>query len=96
MVIQRNSILLLIIIFASSISTCRSNVIDDNLFKQVYDNILEQEFAHDFQAYLSYLSKNIESNNNIDKVDKNGIKVINVLSFGAKGDGKTYDNIVSI
>ncbi|XP_015089361.1 polygalacturonase-2 [Solanum pennellii] len=93
MAIQRNSILLLIIIFVSSISTCRSNVIDDNLFKQVYNNILEQEFAHDFQAYLSYLSKNIESNNNIEKVDKNGIKVINVLSFGAKGDGKTYDNI---
>ncbi|XP_049402310.1 polygalacturonase-2-like [Solanum stenotomum] len=98
MVIQRNNILLLIIIFVLSISTCRSNFIDDDLFKQVNNNILEQEFAHDFQAYLSYLSTNIDSKNNIhdfnniEKVDKNGIKVIDVCSFGAKGDGKTYDN----
>ncbi|KAM3238827.1 polygalacturonase-2 isoform X1 [Capsicum annuum] len=79
-------IILLIILFVLSISTCRSNNFE--------------EFGHDFQAYPSYLESFIEGNNiqdeiihyfnNIKKVE-NKVKLIDVSSFGANGDGKTDD-----
>ncbi|KAM3288579.1 polygalacturonase-2 isoform X1 [Capsicum chacoense] len=79
-------IILLIILFVLSISTCRSN----NL----------EEFGHDFQAYPSYLESFIEGNNIQDeiihyfnniKMVENKVKLIDVSSFGAKGDGNTDD-----
>ncbi|CAN4109240.1 unnamed protein product [Withania somnifera] len=79
MSIQR---IILIIFLVVSISTCTS------CFHSV-----EQEFDHDFQAYPSYLNIHdqiIHHLNYIEKVE-NGVKLIDVSSFGAKGDGNTDD-----
>ncbi|KAJ8570478.1 hypothetical protein K7X08_037450 [Anisodus acutangulus] len=79
---------------------CNFHEGDDNLFTEAHHNNLEQEFGQDLQTYPSYLSTNIEGNNilqdqihdfsNIEKVE-NGVALIDVSSFGAKGDGNTDD-----
>ncbi|XP_059295950.1 polygalacturonase-2-like [Lycium ferocissimum] len=103
MSIQR---IILIILLVVSISTCRSSPhecdADDDLSTQARKN-LEQEFGHDFQAYPSYLDTITEGNNinqdqihgfndNVEEV-ANEVALIDVRSFGAKGDGDTDDTM---
>ncbi|XP_055808275.1 polygalacturonase-2-like [Solanum dulcamara] len=101
MAIQRN-ILLLIILLVLSISTSRSNFHNDLYTQLVHKKILEQKYGHDFQAYPSYLSPNIESNSiqdqiihDFNNIDENGVKLIDVSSFGAKGDGNSIDDTMA-
>lgn len=94
-----------LIVFLSLTSICTNSLHDhDDGFP--HNNLFQQELGYDFRGYPSYIGP-VEHTYKFDnsvrieplfsdqrRVDVSA-KTVNVLSFGAKGDGKSDDTKVS-